>query len=121
MVNPYVWIAGIVLILCTHGAAYWKGHESGVDSERAKQQVEVDKWRQNADAAAELYEEERQKKKVEYRTITKTVEKVKNAEPSRPECSTSDDWMRVFQQNAAVANSEQPASETGAGSKPASQ
>lgn len=119
MVNPYLWLAGLILVICTHGAAYFKGHSNGVDSERKAQQEEVEKWRTNAEAAAELYEEEKQRKKTEYRTITKTVEKVKNAQPSRAECSTSSDWMRLFQQNADVANSIRAAGEAGAGTEPA--
>lgn len=120
MVNPYLWLAGLIFIICTHGAAYFKGHSNGVDSERKVQQEEVEKWRQNANAAAELYEEEKQRKKIEYRTITKTVEKVKNAQPSRAECATSAEWMRVFSDNAAVANSIKPAGEAGAGAESAS-
>jgi len=105
MVNPYVWIAGVTLILCTHGAAYWKGHESGAEGERAKQQVELDKWRQNADAAAELYEEEKAKKAPMIRTIYKTKEVIREKNPDFANCHTGADGLRALSDRIELTNS----------------
>ncbi|WP_236901373.1 hypothetical protein [Cupriavidus necator] len=61
-------------------------------------------WRTNADAAFSLYLEIRDKKTVQYRTITETVEAAKHATPDIADCRTGDDWMRIYRDNAAIAN-----------------
>lgn len=108
MVNPYLWLAGVILVICSHGALYVKGRSDGADSERAKQQVEVDKWRANANAAAELYEEEKAKKAPQIRTIYKTKEVVRNANPDFAKCRAGDDGLRVLNDRIDLANSREP-------------
>lgn len=105
MVNPYLWLAGLILIICTHGAAYFKGHSNGVDSERAKQQEEVAKWKIAADAAAELYEAEKAKKAPQIRTIYKTKEVVRNANPDFAKCAAGADGLRVLNDRIDLLNS----------------
>jgi hypothetical protein len=103
-VNPYLWLAGLILIICTHGAAYWNGHSDGVDGERKTQQVEVEAWRQNANAAAELYEEEKTKKAPQIRTIYKTKEVVRAANPDFSSCHAGDSGLRVLNDRIDLLN-----------------
>ena len=105
MVNPYLWLAGLILVICTHGAAYFKGHSDGVDSERAKQQEQVEAWRMNAEAAAELYEAEKAKKAPQIRTIYKTKEVVRNANPDFAKCAAGADGLRVLNDRIDLLNS----------------
>lgn len=102
--DPRLWLAALAAIVLSFGGGYLKGRSDGRTVERAAQQIEVDAWRTNAEAAHELYLAARDKKQIEYRTITKTVEAAKNATPDIPDCRTGDDWMRIYRQNAAIAN-----------------
>ena len=104
ILDPRVWLAVVIGIAITGSSAYVKGRADGLTLERAASQKEAQDWRDNADAAYALYLEARDKKTIEYRTITKTVEAAKNATPDIPDCRTGDDWMRIYQQNAAIAN-----------------
>lgn len=106
---PWLRIAVAALVLAFCAGSYVKGRSDGRNLERADAQADIDAWRINADAAAELYEEAKSRKQIEYRTITKTVEAAKNATPDIPDCRTGDDWMQLYRQNAAIANSRQPA------------
>lgn len=81
-----------------------KGRSDGKAVERAANQKEITAWQENAAAAQELYLEARDRKQVEYRIITKTVEAAKNATPDIADCRTGDDWMRIYRENAAIAN-----------------
>lgn len=111
---PWVRIGVAVAVLVAAVAAvswaYLQGRSDGRELERADQQAAIEAWRINAEAAAELYAAARDRKQIEYRTITKTVEAAKNATPDIPDCRTGDDWMRLYRQNAAIANSGLPAS-----------
>ena len=104
ILDPRLWLALLAALVLSFGGGYLKGRSDGRTVERADQQQEVDKWRANAEAAHELYLAARDKKQIEYRTITKTVEAAKNATPDIPDCRTGPEWVRIFQQNAAVAN-----------------
>lgn len=106
--NPYLWLAGLILIVCTHGAAYWKGHSDGVDVERVKQQGEVEKWRTNANAAVELYEEEKARKAPQIRTIYKTKEVVRAANPDFAKCVAGPDGLRVLNDRIDIVNTREP-------------
>ena len=106
---PWVRIAVAALVLAFCAGCYVKGRSDGRKLERADAQADIDAWMANADAAAELYAEALDRKQIEYRTITKTIEVAKNATPDIPDCRTGDDWMRIYRQNAAIANSRQPA------------
>lgn len=108
MVNPYPWLAGVILVICSHGALYVKGRSDGADSERAKQQVEVDKWRTNANAAAELYEAEKAKKAPQVRTIYKTKEVVRAANPDFSRCVAGPDGLRVLNDRIDLVNAREP-------------
>lgn len=101
----WVKIATAVLALMAICAAYLQGRSDGRSLERAAQQTEIDKWRINAEAAAELYADARDRKQIEYRTITPKVEAAKNATPDIADCRTGDDWMQLYRQNASIANS----------------
>lgn len=109
MVNPYLWLAGVIVVIVTHGAAYWKGHSDGTDSERARRVEEVERWRVNADAAAELYEQEKAKKAPQIRTIYKTKEVVRNANPDFSKCRAGDDGLRLLNDRIDLVNSREPA------------
>lgn len=104
ILDPRLWLAVLAALVLSFGGGYLKGRSDGRTVERAAQQQEVDKWRTNAEAAHELYLAARDKKQIEYRTITKTVEAAKHATPTDPICSTGDDWMRIYRENAAIAN-----------------
>ncbi|KAF7964053.1 hypothetical protein AWV80_02720 [Cupriavidus sp. UYMU48A] len=111
ILDPRLWLAFLMALGLVGGAGYLKGRSDGKAVVLATEQKEVQAWRDNADAAYALYLEARDKKQIEYRTITKTVEVAKNATPDIPDCRTGDDWMRIYRDNAAVANgSAMPAS-----------
>jgi len=104
LLDPRLWLAALAALVLSFGGGYLKGRSDGRTVERAAQQREVDKWRTNAEAAHELYLAARDRKQIEYRTITKTVEAAKHATPDIPDCRTGDDWMRIYRDNAAIAN-----------------
>ncbi len=97
-------LAVAVIFGLVTGGAYLKGRSDGRAVERVATQKEIEDWRTNADAAYSLYLEARDRKQIEYRTITKTVEAAKHATPDIPDCRTGPEWVRIFQQNAAIAN-----------------
>ena len=103
-IDPRLWGAFILAIALAGGAGYLKGRSAGIDGQRAEQAKEVQAWRDNADAVYGMYLEAKDKKEVQYRTITKTVEAAKNATPDIVDCRTGDDWMRLYRDNAAIAN-----------------
>lgn len=104
--SPRLWLvlAVIAVFGATTGGAYVKGRADGKAVERAAAQQEIEDWRTNADAAYSLYLESRDKKGAQYRTLTPTVEAAKHATPDLPDCRTGDDWMRIYRDNAAIAN-----------------
>ncbi|ANA34481.1 hypothetical protein LMG18090_04061 [Ralstonia mannitolilytica] len=104
LLDPRVWCAVLLALAAAFGVGYYKGDRAGAAAERAKQAQAVEDWQTNAEAATELYLEARDQKEIEYRTITKTVEVAKNATPDIPDCRTGDDWMRIYRDNAAIAN-----------------
>lgn len=104
ILDPRLWLAFLIAIGLAGAAGYVKGRSDGKAVERAAAQKELQDWRDNADAAYSLYLEARDRKQMEYRTITKTVEAAKHATPDIPDCRTGDDWMRIYRDNAAVAN-----------------
>ena len=104
LLDPRFWLALLLALGAAGGAGYVKGRADGKAVERAAAQKEIEDWRTNADAAYSLYLEARDKKQIEYRTITKTVEAAKHATPDLPDCRTGDDWMRIYRENAAIAN-----------------
>lgn len=103
-IDPRLWGAFLLAVVLAGGAGYLRGHAAGVAAQKAEQAKAVQAWQENADAAYGMYLEARDKKEVQYRTITKTVEVAKNATPDIADCRTGDDWMRIFRDNAAVAN-----------------
>lgn len=104
ILDPRLWLAFLLVLGVASGAGYLKGRADGKAVERAAAQKEVEDWRINADAAYSLYLEARDRKQIEYRTITKTVEAAKHATPDIPDCRTGDEWMRIYRENAAIAN-----------------
>lgn len=104
ILDPRLWLALLLALGLVGGAGYMKGRADGKAVERAASQQEIDDWRTNAEAAHELYLAARDRKQIEYRTITKTVEAAKNATPDIADCRTGDDWMRIYRENAAIAN-----------------
>ncbi|VVD64253.1 hypothetical protein PPN31114_00263 [Pandoraea pneumonica] len=103
-IDPRLWGAFILAIALACSAGYLKGRSTGIDDQRAEQAKEVQAWQENAEAAFGMYLEAKDKKEVQYRTITKTVEAAKNATPDIVDCRTGDDWMRLYRDNAAIAN-----------------
>lgn len=104
LLDPRLWLAFLLALGLSGGAGYLKGRSDGKAVERAAAQKELQAWRDNADAAYSLYLEVRDRKQIEYRTITKTVEAAKHATPDITACRTGDDWMRIYRENAAIAN-----------------
>lgn len=99
-----VWgIALLALVLACSGS-YFAGRADGRKLERADAQADIDQWKDNADVAYGMYLKARDQKDIRYRTITKTIEVAKNATPDIPDCRTGDDWMRIYRENAAIAN-----------------
>lgn len=104
LLDPRVWCAVLLALVAAFGVGYYKGDKAGTASEKAKQAQDLEEWRATAEAAYELYLQRRDQKEIQYRTITKTVEVAKNATPDIPDCRTGDDWMRIYRDNAAIAN-----------------
>ncbi|UXC37363.1 hypothetical protein [Cupriavidus gilardii] len=102
--DPRAWMIGIAVVVAVGSGGYFIGRSDGRALERDAAAKEAKDWRTNADAAYALYLEARDKKQTEYRTITKTVEVAKHATPDIPDCRTGDDWLRIFRENAAIAN-----------------
>lgn len=100
LLDPRFLLAALLVVLAAYVVGYSKGER---DSEAAQLQ-ELKNWRDTADVATELYLQARDRKEIQYRTITKTVEIAKNATPDIPDCRTGDDWMRIYRDNAAIAN-----------------
>ncbi|RWA55360.1 hypothetical protein AU476_07580 [Cupriavidus sp. UYMSc13B] len=94
---------------------YEHGKAVGVAACEADQRDELDAWRVNAEAAAELYEAERAKKAPQYRTVTVTKERVIHANPDYAACRLDADGLRLLRDNAAIANTGKPAPAAGAG------
>lgn len=104
MLDPRVWCALLLALAASFGVGYFKGDRAGAAAEKAKQAQDLEEWHATAEAAYELYLKQRDQKEIQYRTITKTVEVAKNATPDIPDCRTGDDWMRIYRDNAAIAN-----------------
>lgn len=102
--DPRVLGAIVLALVLSSAGAYFYGRSDGRKIERAVAQVEIDNWQQNANAAHELYLKAKDEKEIEYRTITKRVEVAKAATPTDAICDTPDDWMRIYRDNAAIAN-----------------
>ncbi|VVE68855.1 hypothetical protein PAN31117_03090 [Pandoraea anapnoica] len=102
--DPRVWGGLLLAVVISAGFGYVRGHSAGVAAQKAEQAKAVQEWQENADTAYGMYLEARDRKEVQYRTITKTVEAAKNATPDIVDCRTGDDWMRIFRDNAAIAN-----------------
>ncbi len=117
-IDPRVWGALLLAIVISAGIGYARGHSAGVAAQEAVQAKVAQEWQENADAAYGLYLEARDKKEVQYRTITKTVEVAKNATPDIVDCRTGDDWMRIFRDNAAIANGTAVPAGVGGASRP---
>lgn len=111
--DPRAWMIGIAVMVAVGSGGYFIGRSDGRALERDAAAKEAKDWRTNADAAYALYLEARDKKQIEYRTTTKTIEVAKDATPDLPDCRTGDDWMRIFRENAAIANGAMPASPRG--------
>ncbi|WP_066736541.1 hypothetical protein [Cupriavidus sp. D384] len=105
LLDPRLWGAALLVLAVGCGSSYMAGRSDGRKLENQARQAEIDQWKDNADVAYSLYLEARDKKEVRYRTITKTIEVAKNATPDIPDCRTGDDWMRIYRDNAAIANS----------------
>ena len=102
--DPRLWGSLLLAIVLATGLGYFRGYAAGVNEQKAEQAKAVQEWQENADTAYGMYLEARDRKEVQYRTITKTVEAAKNATPDIVDCRTGDDWMRIFRDNAAIAN-----------------
>lgn len=118
ILDPRLRLALLLVLDVVSGAGYMKGTADGRAVERSAGQQEIDRWRANADAASTLYPEARDRKQIEYRIITKTVEAAKHAMPDLPDCRTGDDWMRIYRENAAIANGTDVSSGTGGADRP---
>ena len=113
ILDPRLWLVVLLVVGAAGGASSVKGRSDGKAVERAAAQKEIDDWHTNADAAFTLYLEARDKKTVQYRTITQTVEAAKHETPDIPDCRTGDDWMRIYRDNAAIANGTAVSASTG--------
>lgn len=109
LLDPRIWIAAAILAAAAFGAGYYKGHQAGEASERVRQAEEVDKWRTNADAAAELYEAERARKAPAVRTIYRTKEVIRAKNPDFDSCRAGADGLRALSDRIAIANTGEPA------------
>lgn len=118
LLDPRVWLAVAVIAGGAFTFGYYKGHQAGTASARAAQQEEVDKWRTNADAAAELYEAERAKKAPAVRTVYRTKEVIRAKNPDFDNCRTGADGLRALSDRIAIANTGQPAPAVPAVAKP---
>lgn len=103
-----LWLAAAILVASSFGLGYYKGHQAGEDGEHVRQQEEVDKWRTNADAAAELYEQERAKKAPAVRTVYRTKEVVRAKNPDFDSCRAGADGLRALSDRIAIANTGEP-------------
>ena len=104
LLDPRVWGAIILALAATGGSGYLFGRHDGKRIAAADAQADIEQWKANADVAYGLYLQARDKKEIQYRTITKTIEVAKNATPDIPDCRTGDDWMQIYRDNAAIAN-----------------
>lgn len=104
LLDPRIWGGAILALVLSFGGGYAKGRLDGKKVTEAEHAQEAENWRTNAEAAYALYLKARDEKEIRYRTITKTVEVAKNETPDIPDCRTGDDWMRIFRDNAAIAN-----------------
>ena len=109
ILDPRPWLAAAILFASAFGMGYYKGHQAGEDGERVRQQEEVDNWRTNADAAAELYEAERAKKAPAVRTVYRTKEVVRAKNPDFDSCRAGADGLRALSDRIAIANTGEPA------------
>jgi len=107
--DPRVWLVAAVLAAGCYFWGYASGHRAGEDRARVEQAEEVEKWRTNADAAAELYEQERARKAPAVRTIYRTKEVIRAKNPDFDTCRTGADGLRALSDRIAVANTGQPA------------
>lgn len=108
MLDPRVWLAAVVLIAAAFFAGYYKGHQAGTASARAAQQEEVEKWRTNAEAAAELYEAEKARKAPAVRTVYRTKEVIRAKNPDFDSCRAGADGLRALADRIAIANTGEP-------------
>lgn len=99
-----LWLVIPAALVLSAGGGYLKGRADGKTVEHTAAREDAQAWHDNADAAYALYLEVQDRKKIEYRTLTKTLEAAKNATPDIPDCRTGDDWMRIYRNNAAIAN-----------------
>jgi len=99
-----VWAAVLVVLVLTGTGGYFIGRHDGEKIAAADAADELQQWKTNADVAYGLYLQARDKKEIQYRTITKTIEVAKNATPDIPDCRTGDEWMQIYRDNAAIAN-----------------
>ncbi|VVE82576.1 hypothetical protein [Pandoraea sputorum] len=102
--DPRLWGALLLSIVLAAGGGYLRGRSAGIAAQKIEQAKAVQEWQDNAQAAYGLYLEGLDRKQIQYRTITKTVEAAKNATPDIADCRTGDDWMRIYRDNAAIAN-----------------
>lgn len=117
-VDPRAWAIGLAVLVAVGSGGYFIGRSDGRALERDAAAKDAKTWRENADVAFSLYLEERDKKQIEYRTITETVEVAKDATPDIADCRTGDDWMRIFRANAAIANGAALPADTGIADRP---
>lgn len=104
-----VWIAAALLAAAAFAWGYVRGHSAGESGEHLRQAAEIEKWRTNADAAAELYEQERAKKAPAVRTVYQTKEIVRAKNPDFASCRTGADGLRALYDRIAIANTGEPA------------
>lgn len=104
LVDIRAWAVGLLLFVAACSGSYFAGRSDGKKLEKQASQAEIDQWKDNADVAYSMYLGARDQKEIQYRTITKTIEVAKNATPDIPDCRTGDDWMRIYRDNAAIAN-----------------
>lgn len=104
LLDPRVWGALLLSVVISAGVGYVRGHSAGVSEQKTEQAKAVQAWQENAETAYGMYLEGLDRKQVQYRTITKTVEVAKHATPDIADCRTGDDWMRIYRDNAAIAN-----------------
>lgn len=110
-------VVAALAVLAGLAWVYQHGRAVGVAACQAERRDELDAWRVNAEAAAELYEAERAKKAPQYRTVTVTKERVIHANPDYAACRLDADGLRLLRDNAAIANTGQPAPAPRAGAE----
>lgn len=122
MFNPWVILAGVVLLGAVGGGAYYQGRADGNNAAKVRQASDDAIRRETSELAQMAAAAEIRKIQVIHTTIRQKTEQVLREVPIYTECRNTDDVVRLL--DAARAGSERVAagggqlSDTGAGSSP---